>query len=323
MKKLFALVLTLLLSVTLCACPAEEVAVISTENLTSATLKTKAVHITAGKIEPGMTVKDILVEVTMDGQPIPCRVVLTGLSNEGYWEMAEDEKVGDPVFVRLDVFYSLPKGYDVDNIDVTMECDGGEYDGTGSISSDAEGNVEAWSHAIYGMPEETTPETEPQPTETEPQPTETEPQPTETEPQPTETEPQEPTEPPVQSHTHTWVEQPTVYVSCTADSTKTYKCSCGETKTETIPAPGHDWKEGAMTPPTCTRVGSQTMTCSRCGTGFINEFPATGHSWSEWISENGRQHIRTCSTCGEEERANHNIPSGSVTCTDCGEDIIN
>ena len=27
--------------------------------------------------------------------------------------------------------------------------------------------------------------------------------------------------------------------------------------------------------------------------------------------------------CGAEETENHNIPAGSVTCTDCGADIIN
>jgi len=114
-----------------------------------------------------------------------------------------------------------------------------------------------------------------------------------------------------------------VYVSCTTDSVKTYTCSCGETKKETVPAPGHDLKDGGITQPTCTDPGRQTKTCKRCGAGFINEIPATGHSWSAWGKDTGRVHKRTCNTCGAEETANHNIPSGSVTCTDCGADIVN
>ena len=41
------------------------------------------------------------------------------------------------------------------------------------------------------------------------------------------------------------------------------------------------------------------------------------------VKKTGLVHARTCSVCSTEEEANHNIPSGSVTCTDCGSDIIN
>lgn len=82
---------------------------------------------------------------------------LTALTADGYYVMAEDEPVAEENLIRLDVYYSLPKGCDVDHIEVTMDCDGGEYDGTGSVGNDKDGNVEAWSHAIYGeIPEETT-----------------------------------------------------------------------------------------------------------------------------------------------------------------------
>ena len=57
--------------------------------------------------------------------------------------------------------------------------------------------------------------------------------------------------------------------------------------------------------------------------GFIVDLPAIGHIWSAWVKETGLVHKRTCSECGAEEEASHNIPSGSVTCTDCGADIIN
>ena len=288
MKKL-SIVLLIALCFSLCGCPAEEPAPTIRERL--------EVHIDAGKIEPGMTVKDVFVEVTIDNQPVPCRVQLTGFAWDGYWEMAEDEPVPDePFAIRVDIFYSLPTGCDVEDVDITMDSDGGNYDGTGSISFDEQGNVEAWSRAFYGK--------EPLPPETEP---------TEVSTQPTQPD-----------HTHTWVEQPgPSIIDCSLDRTKTYKCSCGETKTETIPAPGHDLKDWTVTPATCTTDGRKTTSCKRCNAGFTVDIPATGHIWSAWIKETGLVHKRTCSECGAEETANHNIPAGSVTCTDCGADIIN
>ena len=294
MKKIFTILLVMALALSLCACPALEQEVPA---------GTPQVHITVGKVEPGMTAKDVFVEVTIDSQPVACRVQLTGFVWDGYWEMAEDEPVPEPFAVRVDIFYSLPKGCDVEDVDITMDSDGGNYDGTGSISNDAQGNVEAWSRAFYGK--------EPLPPETEP---------TEIPTQPTEA-PTQPTQP---THTHTWVEQPgPSIIDCSLDRTKTYKCSCGEAKTETIPAPGHDLKDWVVTPATCTKDGQKTTSCKRCNAGFTVDIPATGHIWSAWIKETGLVHKRTCSECGAEETANHNIPAGSVTCTDCGADIIN
>lgn len=295
MKRTFAIVIVLALCMSLCACPASEQEAISGK---------PQVHITVGKIEPGMTAKDVFAEVTINNQPVPCRVQLTGFVWDGYWEMAADEPVPDePFAVRVDIFYSLPKGCDVEDVDITMDSDGGNYDGTGSISNDDDGNIEAWSRAFYGK--------EPLPPETEP---------TEVPTQPTEA-PTQPTQP---THTHTWVEQPgPSIIDCSLDRTKTYKCSCGETKTETIPAPGHDLKDWTETPATCTKDGQKTTSCKRCNAGFTVDIPATGHIWSAWIKETGLVHKRTCSECGAEETENHNIPAGSVTCTDCGADIIN
>ncbi len=408
MKKI-AVFLIIALCFALCACNEAD------ENLPPVA---KDVHITAGKIAPGMTAKDILVEVTIDRQPVACRVALTAFTPTGFYEMEEDQPIPEDFCVRLDVFYSLPKGYDVDNINVTMDCDGGEYDGTGSISSDKNGCVEAWSHAMYGeIKEESTvhpvnikvtefspgmtvnrikvevtvdekpvearitaslltdqgiadlestdiipdksairlnvfyyldhgitvddievtmdfPDAEYDGTgsisthedgreeawshalyDKSEKPTE---DPVE-EPEPTDPEPIEP------PHTHSWVEQSPnyTYISCTAGGTKTYICECGQTKTENIPAPGHSLKDGIITNPTCTEPGSQTQTCTRCGAVFINQLPATGHSWSAWVKETGVKHKHTCTVCGAEEAENHTIPSGSVTCTGCGEDIIN
>ena len=291
MKKIFAILLVMALALSLCACPAVEQEVTSGK---------PQVHITVGKIEPGMTVKNVFVEVTINNQPVPCRVQLTGFVWDGYWEMAADEPVPEPFAVRVDIFYSLPKGCDVEDVDITMDSDGGNYDGTGSISNDEDGNIEAWSRAFYGK--------EPLPPETEPPEATT-----------------QPTEAPTQPvHTHTWVEQPGLgIIDCTLDREKNFKCSCGETKSEKIPAPGHDLRDWTVTPATCTENGQKTTSCKRCSAGFIVDLPAIGHIWSAWVKETGLVHKRTCSECGAEEEASHNIPSGSVTCTDCGADIIN
>ena len=305
MKKIFAILLVMALALSLCACPALE---------QEATSGKPQVHITVGKIEPGMTVKDVFAEVTINNQPVPCRVQLTGFVWDGYWEMAADEPVPEPFAVRVDIFYSLPKGCDVEDVDITMDSDGGNYDGTGSISNDEDGNIEAWSRAFYGE-EPLPPETEPTEAPTEPQPTEPQP----TEPQPT--EPEEGYHPAF--HAHFWVENIAGPISCTTDSVITYSCTCGQTKQETIPAPGHDMRDGAVTQPTCTEVGVQTKRCSRCSYALVIETPATGHTWSDWAHETGLVHKRTCSTCGAEETQNHTIPAGDVICTDCGAAIIN
>jgi len=298
MKKA-AILLVVALCLTLCGCPA----VLETPQ--DPTTTGLDVHITAGKIEPGMTVKDVLVEVTINHQPVACRVELTALTDNGYYTMGEEEPVAEGFLVRLDIFYSLPEGYTVDDISEVVDCDGGEYDGTGSVGYDDNGCVEAWSHAIYG-------EAPQEPTETVVQ----------TEPTTKQTEPA--TTPETQPHTHSWTEQPGFsYPSCTSDSTKTFTCDCGQTKTEKVPAPGHDLKDSGITQPTCTNNGTHTKTCKRCGAGFIDTIPATGHNWSDWERETGLVHKRTCSVCGAEETEKHNIPSGTVTCTDCGADIVN
>ena len=295
MKRIVTVLIIIALCLSLCACPATEQEVtpgIPQQETTQETTQetepdTPQVHIVVGKVESGMTVKDVFAEVTIDNQPVACRVKLTGFVWDGYWEMAEDEPVPEPFAVRVDIFYSLPKGCDVEDVNITMDSDGGSYDGTGSISNDAQGNVEAWSRAFYGK-----------------------------EPLPPETESTE--------HTHSWTELagPSI-LDCNLDRIKTFQCSCGETKTETIPAPGHDLKDWSVTPATCTEAGRKTTSCKHCGAGFTVELSALGHAWSAWVKKTGLVHSRTCSVCGAEETANHNIPSGEVTCTDCGADIIN
>lgn len=104
---------------------------------------------------------------------------------------------------------------------------------------------------------------------------------------------------------HTWnsgVENPKA--TCTADGVKTYTCSvCGGTKTETIPALGHNFVAGTPVAATCKSSGYIPYTCSRnCGAGYnvINGDSSTAHNWN--ITTNTADGKTTvsgvCTVCG-------------------------
>ena len=274
MKKFVAILLVLALALSLCACPALE--------------EPKAVQITAKELKPGMTLQDAAVEVTIDGQPLACSVSLIGFDGDGNWLMAEDEVIPENFYIRLDIYYTLPKEcQELADFQVTVQCDGGVYDDSFISVSNGEGCLDMVTQIFYGK----------EPVAQTAQPTE---------------------------HVHVWEELPGYsFVICTEDTYKNFKCSCGDAKTEIIPAPGHDLKEWREVPATCIRDGYRSTTCKRCGAGFVVELLPTGHTWSAWTKKTGMVHSHTCTVCGEEEEAKHNIPSGSVTCTDCGADIIN
>ena len=84
-------------------------------------------------------------------------------------------------------------------------------------------------------------------------------------------------EEPAPAHEHTWDEGSiTTPATCGAAGVKTYKCECGETKTESVPATGAhtwgDWEE--TTPATETTTGVKTATCSVCGQKKTEDIPA-------------------------------------------------
>lgn len=61
----------------------------------------------------------------------------------------------------------------------------------------------------------------------------------------------------VGSHTHSYTETVTVQPTCTATGTKVLRCDCGDTKTESIPALGHNFVNGV-----CTRCGAKEAVAS-------------------------------------------------------------
>ncbi len=101
--------------------------------------------------------------------------------------------------------------------------------------------------------------------------------------------------------------------TCTTEGVKTYTCSNGETRTETIPALGHDMgdKWEITKNPTCTEKGSKTRKCSHCGETETVEIDALGH---DWVLENENDNIHKCTNC--ETTADHTFIAGG--CDKCG-----
>ena len=83
--------------------------------------------------------------------------------------------------------------------------------------------------------------------------------------------------------------------TCTQNGVKTFKCKCGETKTEIVDALGHDIEDVAAKAATCTEVGwNEYEKCKREGCDYTTyvEIAANGHT--EGTSET------TAATCAAE-----------------------
>ena len=96
--------------------------------------------------------------------------------------------------------------------------------------------------------------------------------------------------------------------TCTKTGVKQYTCTiCSETKTEEIPALGHDYSSDWTidTAAACETVGSKSHHCTRCDSKKdVTEIPASGHSWNDGA-------ITTEPTCTDEGVK-------TFTCNSCG-----
>lgn len=114
------------------------------------------------------------------------------------------------------------------------------------------------------------------------------------------------------------------------DSQHKGKCTlCGDSKTE-----AHAWNSGTVTKAaTCKETGIKKRTCTVCNATKDEVIPVTGnHKYSSWSKVDDRQHTRSCSVCGKQEKTAHNWNKGTVlekatcqqtgvrkrTCTGCG-----
>lgn len=119
-----------------------------------------------------------------------------------------------------------------------------------------------------------------------------------------------PTEPEetIPGHTHRFGSgEVTVSPACGKKGTRTFRCDCGQTKTESIPALEHVLETLQTTDATCTQDGVKVSKCSLCGVEKRQTIGALGHDWKTDVTSQP-----TCTQSGTKE----------TTCTRCGESVM-
>ena len=131
---------------------------------------------------------------------------------------------------------------------------------------------------------------------------------------------------------HTWVLQSQQAATCTSNGYRSYSCPCGQTKSETIYASGHNYSYGSWEQYSSSQH-RRTGSCRNCG---ATDYDYASHSMSygAWSNYSDSQHSRTasCRTCGYSttDYGNHSYATGawskysdtqhrrSKTCSGCG-----
>lgn len=117
--------------------------------------------------------------------------------------------------------------------------------------------------------------------------------------------------------------------TCTEAGVKTFTCQNDKnhTRTEVIPATGHDLHEEVIKPATCTEKGQVRVFCTKCDFEEIRETDALGHDLKEEVikaptcTEKGETKV-TCSKCNFTEikytdALGHNMVDGESTLPTC------
>ena len=105
-----------------------------------------------------------------------------------------------------------------------------------------------------------------------------------------------------EAHSHSYTSSVTKAATCTTAGVRTYKCSCGDSYTESIASLGHNYKT-TTTAATCTSAGKTVKTCQRCGDTTTTTTPMLGHDYKS---------VTTASTCTAEGKVVY-------TCARCGD----
>lgn len=105
----------------------------------------------------------------------------------------------------------------------------------------------------------------------------------------------------VENHKHSYTSTVTTVATCTKTGVRTYKCSCGDTYTESIAKTAHNYST-TVTKPTCTSDGYTTYKCN-CGASYNGaKTNALGHNYKDSITkptcEDGGYTTHTCERCG-------------------------
>lgn len=110
--------------------------------------------------------------------------------------------------------------------------------------------------------------------------------------------------------THIWNNYYTVDVdsTCAKSGSESIHCSvCNAKKEESsreIPKKAHNYGAWRVTRnSTCTSSGAREKTCSECGDKVTESIPATGHSWTQYVSQNATEFstgvlTHRCTKCG-------------------------
>ena len=131
---------------------------------------------------------------------------------------------------------------------------------------------------------------------------------------------------------HTWVLQSQQAATCTSNGYRSYSCACGQTKSETIYASGHNYSYGSWEQYSSSQHRREAY-CRNCG---ATDYDYASHSMSygSWSNSSSSQHSRTvsCRTCGYSttDYGSHSYSTGawskysdtqhrrSKTCSGCG-----
>ena len=131
---------------------------------------------------------------------------------------------------------------------------------------------------------------------------------------------------------HTWVLQSQQASTCTSNGYRSYSCACGQTKSETIYASGHNYSYGSWEQYSSSQHRREAY-CRNCGDSDY-EYASHSMSYGSWSNSSSSQHSRTasCRTCGYSttDYGNHSFTTGSwskysdtqhrrsKTCSGCG-----
>ena len=97
---------------------------------------------------------------------------------------------------------------------------------------------------------------------------------------------------------HTWVLQSQQAATCTSNGYRSYSCACGQTKSETIYASGHNYSYGSWEQYSASQHRREAY-CRNCGDSDY-EYASHSMSYGSWSNSSSSQHSRTasCRTCG-------------------------
>ena len=99
------------------------------------------------------------------------------------------------------------------------------------------------------------------------------------------------TNPPATTHTHTYSTKVTA-ATCTEQGYTTYTCACGHSyKADYISTTVHNYSK-TVTAATCTEQGYTTYTCS-CGDSYVGDYTSSTHSYVNYV----------CSKCGTVDKS--------------------